>query len=292
MIKSMTGFGQAMHDDGNVQIIVEIRSLNSKFLDLSTRLPKAFSDREIELRNLISERLERGKITLSIEHQRVGDVKTRISYNKPLFKSYYEELKKLAEAVQAPGDEIFRIALESPEVIQNQLNAEVNESDWQSVRKCLLQAIQQCDDFRKQEGAALEKMMNQCCESIEQGLSKIEQMDPNRTERIRERIKGSVASFFGEEGFDMNRLEQEIIYYIEKLDINEEKVRLNTHLSYFREVLRDPASNGKKLMFISQEMGREINTIGSKANHAEIQKVVVGMKDELEKVKEQLNNVL
>jgi len=292
MIKSMTGFGQAIQDDKGAQIMVELRSLNSKFLDLSARLPKAFSEKEIEIRNLISDRLERGKVTIIVDYQRVGDESTKVNYNQALFTSYYDELKKLASVVGAPETDLFRLALESPDVVQNQIGAEVNESDWGAIKKCLLEAIDQCDQFRKKEGKALEEMLLACIKSIEEGLVAVAELDPTRTERIREKIKGNVAAFFGEEGFDMNRLEQEIIFYIEKLDITEEKVRLRSHLSYFGEVLAEKSSNGKKLTFIAQEIGREINTIGSKANHAGIQKVVVKMKDELEKIKEQLNNVL
>lgn len=291
MLKSMTGFGQSSLDDGRVQITAEVKSLNSKFLDFNIRLPKSFSDKEIEVRNLISEKLERGKVSIAVEYQRYGEEETKQSYNEKLFIAYYNELKKLADRVIAPYDQIFELALNSPEVIQAKLK-EDNDGAWTEVKSCIVQALEKCDDFRKSEGKVLEKMLKDCCVLIYQELKNVEALDPKRVEKIRERLKGNVQTFFGEEGYDTNRLEQEIIFYIEKLDINEEKVRLKSHLDYFMNVLKEPQANGKKLGFISQEIGREINTIGSKASDAEIQKHVVVMKEELEKIKEQLNNVV
>ena len=288
----MTGFGSSIHDDGRNQLQVEVKSLNSKFLDLNLRLPKVFADREIEVRNLISEKLERGKVSVSIEFQRNGDQSLKQSYNEVLFVSYYAELKKLADRVVAPYDELFQLALNSPDVIQNNIREESTDDDWDMLRKHLLEAIQKCEQFRKTEGSVLESMLKNCCELIRENLTKVETLDPKRVERIRERLRGNVMNFFGEEAFDTNRLEQEIIFYVEKLDINEEKVRLKSHLDYFLKILGETQSNGKKLGFIAQEIGREVNTIGSKANDAEIQKFVVVMKEELEKIKEQLNNVL
>ncbi|SKC38800.1 TIGR00255 family protein [Ohtaekwangia koreensis] len=288
----MTGFGQSAYDDGRLQINVEIKSLNSKFLDLNLRLPKTFADREIEIRNLISEKLERGKVSIAIEYQRYGDASMKQSYNETLFMSYYQELKKLADRVIAPHDNLFQLALNSPDVIQSNIKEESNDDEWEKIKSALLDAIQKCEQFRKAEGSVLEKMLKECGQVIAQELKKVEELDPKRVQRIRDRLKGNIVSFFGEEGFDTNRLEQEIIFYIEKLDINEEKVRLKSHLDYFTQIISEKQSNGKKLGFISQEIGREINTIGSKANDADIQKHVVIMKEELEKIKEQLNNVL
>jgi uncharacterized protein (TIGR00255 family) len=292
MIKSMTGFGQVSREDGQVQITAELRTLNSKFLDLNLRLPKVFSDREIEVRNLLTEKLERGKVSLSVEYQPYADKEIKQSYNESLFSAYYMELKKLAESVGASQDRIFELALNSPDVIQNKLSEEINDDEWEKVRRSIIEAIGKCEEFRRMEGKVLEKMLADCIAVIATALKNIEVLDPKRVERVRERLKGNVENFLGEEGYDPNRLEQEIIFYIEKLDINEEKVRLKSHLDYFIVVLRDAQSNGKKLGFLSQEIGREINTIGSKANDAEIQKHVVLMKEELEKIKEQLNNVL
>jgi uncharacterized protein (TIGR00255 family) len=292
MIKSMTGFGQVSKEDGQVQITTELRTLNSKFLDLNLRLPKVFSDREIEIRNLITEKLERGKVSLSVEYQPYAVKDIKQSYNESLFAAYYNELKKLADNVGASSDKLFELALNSPDVIQNKLSEDINEEEWLKVRNCILETIGKCEDFRRMEGKVLEKMLAECIGVIATALKNIEVLDPRRVEKIRERLKGNIVNFLGEEGYDTNRLEQEIIFYIEKLDINEEKVRLKSHLDYFLVVLRDAQSSGKKLGFISQEIGREINTIGSKANDAEIQKHVVVMKEELEKIKEQLNNVL
>lgn len=288
----MTGFGQASADDGQSKINVEVKSLNSKFLDLNLRLPKAFSDRELEVRNLISEKLERGKVSVSIEYEKLSDGTVKQSYNETLFVAYYAELKKLADRVYAPYEALFEQALNSPDVIQNNFREEVGEEVWSRVKSLLLDALKQCDNFRVDEGKILGSMLANCCKVIEQSLERVKELDPKRVARIRERLKNNVVSFFGEEGFDTNRLEQEIIFYVEKLDINEEKVRLKSHVDYFMDALREPQSNGKKLGFIAQELGREINTIGSKSNDSEIQKHVVVMKEELEKIKEQLNNIV
>lgn len=292
MIKSMTGFGQASVDDGQSKIYVEVKSLNSKFLDLNLRVSKSLADKEMEIRNLVSEKLERGKVSVTIEMENTGDATVRQMYNEPLFVAYYTALKKLADRVMAPYDSLFALALNSPDVIQGSVREEAGEDAWNQVRTLLLDALQQCDDFRVDEGKVLESMLAGCCQVIEENLERVRDLDPARVARIRDRLKNNVVSFFGEEGFDANRLEQEIIFYIEKLDINEEKVRLKSHIDYFLQVLRQPHSNGKKLSFIAQEIGREINTIGSKANDAEIQRHVVVMKEELEKIKEQLSNIV
>lgn len=292
MIKSMTGFGQHAVDDGSVQISAEVKSLNSKFLDLNLRLPKAFADKEIEVRNLINEQIDRGKVSVVVDYQEYGDAEIRQTYNQHLFTGYYAELKKLADRVVAPYDNLFELALNSPDVIQNKARESVDEKVWKAVRDCLAEALGKCEQFRLMEGKVLEKVLRDCIAVIGAQLVEVEALDPKRVARIRERLKGNVISFFGEEGYDTNRLEQEIIFYIEKLDINEERVRLKSHLDYFDAVLSEKQSNGKKLGFIAQEIGREINTIGSKASDAAIQKHVVVMKEELEKIKEQLNNVV
>lgn len=292
MIKSMTGFGQAQHDDGTLRISVEVKSLNSKYLDLGLKFPKQFSEKELELRNLVNDKLERGKISLSIEWQRYGVQEVKQTYNEKLFLAYLENLKKLEASSKTLAQNIFEIALNSPDVIQTRLENENLEEDWSKIAAVLHKAIDQCDDFRKAEGKSLSAKLKEYCNTIYSALKKVEELDPKRVEKIRDRIKGNISSFLGDEGYDKNRLEQEIIFYIEKLDIHEERVRLRTHLDYFLQILDEKQSNGKKLAFLSQEIGREINTIGSKANDAEIQKHVVAMKEELEKIKEQLNNVL
>jgi uncharacterized protein (TIGR00255 family) len=292
MIKSMTGFGQVTTDNSKLKISVEVKSLNSKFLDLGLRLPKTFSDKELELRNLVSEKLERGKVTLTVEVERYNEAEVKQTYNEVLFTAYYNALKKLADKVVAPYDQLFELALNSPDVIQNKLSEEESEEEWIQIRKAISDALIQCDGFRKDEGKVLEQKLTEYCESIASSLQHVNVLDATRVDRVRQKLKGNVVSFFGEQGYDVNRLEQEIIYYIEKLDIHEERVRLQTHLDYFLQALKESQSNGKKLGFISQEIGREINTIGSKANDAAMQKHVVAMKEELEKIKEQLGNVL
>lgn len=292
MIKSMTGFGQAVLNSGESQITVEVKSLNSKFLDLSLRLPRLFSEKELEVRNSIADKLERGKVSVNIDYQQTGKVEIRHQYNAELFAAYYAELKKLADKVNASHDSLFSMALNSPDVIQGGGKEEFDPVLWQTVQKLIAEAIEKCDQFRKSEGKVLEDKLAEYARSIMSGLEQVEIIDPKRVEKVRAKIKGSITEFFGNEGFDPNRLEQEIIFYIEKLDIHEERVRLRAHIDYFLKLLAAPQSNGKKLGFLAQEIGREINTIGSKANDAEMQKHVVLMKEELEKIKEQLNNVL
>ncbi|MDL5050924.1 YicC/YloC family endoribonuclease [Oscillatoria amoena NRMC-F 0135] len=291
MIKSMTGYGNVSHDDGRVQVQAEVKSLNSKFLDLNIRIPKSFSDKELEIRSLISEKLERGKVSISVEFQRMGEAEIRQTYNEALFIQYYTQLKKLADRAMASYENLFSLALSSPDVIQSKLTDGASEEDWQIVRKAIADALAGCEAFRLAEGKVLERVLMQYCESIRISLKHVESLDPKRIEKIRERLKGNIESLFGE-GYDVNRLEQEIIYYAEKFDIHEERVRLKAHLDHFQQALTESQSNGKKLGFIAQEIGREINTIGSKANDAGIQKHVVAMKEELEKIKEQLNNVV
>lgn len=292
MIKSMTGFGQARFDDGALRIAVEIKSLNSKYLDLGLKFPKQFSEKELDLRNLINDKLERGKISVSIEWERYGQEEVKQVYNEKLFLTYLENLKKLEASSKTLAHNIFELALNSPDVIQNRLEPENIEDDWNRITGVLLEAINQCEAFRKAEGNSLAVKLREYIGVIDHALQNVIELDPKRIQKIRDRIRGNVVNFFGEEGYDKNRLEQEIIFYIEKLDIHEERVRLKTHLDYFQQILDEKQSNGKKLAFLSQEIGREINTIGSKANDAEIQKHVVAMKEELEKIKEQLNNVL
>jgi uncharacterized protein (TIGR00255 family) len=242
--------------------------------------------------DIISENLERGKVSVSIEFQESGDEAIKQSYNQHLFVAYYEELKKLADRVKAPYDNLFELALNSPDVIQSRMKEGSDEESWKKVRDCLREAMKKCEGFRVAEGKVLGKVLHDSISVIGSELKNVEELDPKRVERVREKLRGNVVTFFGEEGYDTNRLEQEIIFYIEKLDINEEKVRLKSHLDYFMQIVSEPQSNGKKLGFISQEIGREINTIGSKASDAAIQKHVVVMKEELEKIKEQLNNVV
>ncbi len=288
----MTGFGQAMAAMGDKTLQVEIKSLNSKFFDLNLRLPKMFAEKELEIRNLVSDKLERGKISVSIDVLEGPVREMQPQYNEGLFVAHYSELKKLADRVMAPYDHLFELALNSPGVSDSREKEILNPEMYVKLTELLAGALESCESFRKQEGETLSGKLVSYVDSIKSQLKEVERLDPLRIEKIRTRIRKGVTDFFGEEGFDANRLEQEIIFYIEKLDIHEERVRLDSHLGYFITVLNDKQSNGKKLSFITQEMGREINTIGSKANDAPIQKAVVVMKEELEKIKEQLNNVL
>ena len=288
----MTGFGQASATLSGGTLTLEVKSLNSKFFDLSLRLPKKYNEKELELRNLLAEKVERGKVSLNVEFQPGVRQEIRQQYNEELFVSYYQELKRLADKVLADHDSLFQLALNSPDVIQSNGKEELDPEEWQQVIRSLQDALNQFEAFRIAEGRALEEKIKSYIANIRSNLIEVEACDPKRIEKIRSRIKGNVTEFFGNEGFDANRLEQEIIFYIEKLDIHEERVRLKTHLDYFLTVLSEKISNGKKLGFIAQEIGREINTIGSKANDADMQRYVVVMKEELEKIKEQLNNVL
>ncbi|MFY7919100.1 MAG: YicC/YloC family endoribonuclease [Chryseotalea sp.] len=292
MVKSMTGFGQATKETPELTVQAEVRSLNSKFLDLNLRLPKSLADKEIEIRTIISDKLERGKVSVSIEFQKNVVGKTPVQINQELFKTYYQELAQLASAVHVHDANLFALALNLPEVLENKTREEINEQEWALCKEILNKALSGCEQHRQDEGNVLQQKFEDYINKIRIALQNVQQLDPKRVTRIREKLKGNVVSFFGEEGFDKNRLEQEIIFYIEKLDIQEEIVRLDTHLNYFNQILNEKNSNGKKLAFIAQEIGREINTIGSKSNDAEMQKEVVIMKEELEKIKEQLNNIV
>ena len=288
----MTGFGQTTVAIGNLNVAIEVKSLNSKFLDINLRLPKKYTEKELEVRNLLSDKLERGKISFSIDIQSNGKVDVSQRYNEELFEAYYAQLKKLADRVNASHDTLFNLALSAPEVQSTNMKEELDPHEWEKMNAAILDALAKCDQFRLAEGKVLETKLESYLATIRAGLKEVEALDPRRIERVRAKIKGSIKDFFGNEGFDANRLEQEIIFYIEKLDIHEERVRLKTHLDYFLKSMGEKISNGKKLGFLAQEIGREINTIGSKANDAEIQKHVVVMKEELEKIKEQLNNII
>jgi uncharacterized protein (TIGR00255 family) len=289
MIKSMTGFGKATAEPDKKIITVEIRCLNSKGADISLRLSSGLRNYELELRNEISRQLERGKIDLSVMIES-GTEETPVEINVNLAKAYHAQLKKLAEAVNAPMESVIPQLLKFPDVLRNE-KKEADENEWQQIKKCVAEAIAQVNAFRETEGRSLLIDFEERLKRIGQYLEEIKKLDTKRIKSIKDRIRNNLADIIGKEKIDENRFEQELIYYIEKLDINEEKVRLQTHLDYFLETCKDP-SPGRKLNFISQEIGREINTIGSKANDAPMQKLVVMMKDELEKIKEQANNVL
>lgn len=292
MIKSMTGYGVAGHESENLKIHVEVKTLNSKFLDLNLRIPKSLNDKELEIRKIVSDTLERGKVALSLEYVDAAARPSKLAIDTPLFLAYYNELKNLAQEVNADTSDIFKLALQSPEVMLSENQLEDEGIHWGLLKEKINEALAACDNFRITEGATLQAQLESSILEIGNMLEKIIEQDPLRIQNIRNRIKQNIEELSLKGTADENRLEQEIIYYIEKLDISEEKVRLKSHLDYFLEVMNMPTSQGKKLGFISQEIGREINTIGSKANDALIQKYVVGMKEELEKIKEQLLNIV
>lgn len=291
MIKSMTGYGVGTAENGQVKYTVEIKSLNSKFLELGVRLPKAVSDKELQLRNECSKRIERGKVTLGINVEYVDPAAEAAEINQVLFRKYYNELNNLAEQVGDTQASIFSLALTMPEVISHQEEV-ANEEEAKLLFHAFDTALIQFDAFRKDEGQVLKTDLAERVQTILRLLDEVEELEHDRIPLIRDRISHYMDQAVGKEKVDMNRFEQELIFYIDKLDITEEKVRLRSHCNYFAQALEAIDSNGKKLGFISQEIGREINTLGSKANHAGIQQIVVRMKEELEKIKEQLLNIL
>lgn len=297
MIYSMTGFGKSLKETQDLQIRVEVKTLNSKFTDIFCRLPKSLSAREIDIRNYLSQQLERGKIELNLFIQKNNDTNTTESF-LPIaqIQQYYQELSRVAKTLgieQFDETKVFLQSLQIPSSMQseqNQDSEEEIEALWQLIFEGIQEAVQECKAFRAREGKVVEDKFREYIASISSGLTQVAEQDVLRMPGIRERMKKSLLELGLNEDFDQNRFEQEVVYYIEKFDISEEKVRLATHLEYFVEILEE--GNGKKLNFMAQEIGREINTIGSKANDSVLQRLVVNMKDELEKIKEQTANVL
>lgn len=289
MIKSMTGFGKASKEVSDKTINIEIRSLNSKSADISLRLSSGLRNYELELRNEISKQLERGKIDLSIFIES-KKAEMPVEINIELAKAYHKQLKNLALELNEPIANALHQVLKFPDVLKNE-RKETDENEWKLIKNCLNSALEELNNFRDIEGLSLKKDFEIRISKINVCLEEIKTLDLIRINAIKNRIRNNIEEVIGKPNLDENRFEQELIYYIEKLDINEEKVRLKTHLDYFIETCNEKSA-GRKLNFISQEIGREINTIGSKANDAQIQKLVVLMKDELEKIKEQANNVL
>jgi uncharacterized protein (TIGR00255 family) len=292
MIKSMTGFGRSDFMSDELNIIVEIKTLNSKNLDFLMKMPKVFSEKEIEIRNLLEKRLERGKIIFSIEYQNKDVSNQQQVINEHLFKVYYRKLQEIADELSAEKAELFRLAMYLPEVISPEISNGVDPEKWAKVLGKVEEAIGLCDNYRTMEGHNLAEELVKYISAIDDYLKKIDELDPDRIEQIRTRIHKNLTDLIPEQEYDRNRFEQELIYYLEKLDISEEKVRLKSHLDYFLTELYLDESNGKKLNFIAQEIGREINTIGAKANFVHMTRYVVLMKDSLEKIKEQLLNIL
>lgn len=291
MIQSMTGYGKATAVFEGKKINVEIKSLNSKALDLSTRIAPLYREKEMEIRNLLSHKLERGKVDFMLWIEKDA-TESATPINTAILESYYKQITTISDTTGIPlPTDWFPTLLRLPDVLNKVEIQELSDEEWNVVNATIHEAIDHLIDFRIQEGAALEKKFNEKLDNITTLLASIEQYEAERVLRIKERITDALEKTIGVD-YDKNRLEQELIYYIEKLDINEEKQRLANHLKYFRETMNDGHGQGKKLGFIAQEMGREINTTGSKSNHAEMQKIVVRMKDELEQIKEQVLNVM
>jgi uncharacterized protein (TIGR00255 family) len=286
----MTGYGKAVAELPHKKLTIEIKSLNSKQFDLFTRIPVIYREKEIGLRNYLSKKLERGKIDLSITVERISkDLSSTIDHT--LLKQYHQEITTLAGELQigVPQD-WFQILLRMPDVMKQDVE-ELDETEWLAIEEAVEKAVDELIRFRTQEGEMLKNLLTEKVTNIRQLLQEIEPYENERIEKVKSRIYDGLATLENKE-YDVNRFEQELIYYIEKLDVNEEKARLINHLDYFIETLEGQKSQGKKLGFIAQEMGREINTLGSKSNHSDMQRIVVRMKDELEQIKEQILNVL
>ena len=286
MIHSMTGFGKASLQLPTKKITVEIKSLNSKGLDLNTRMPSVFREMELGLRNQISQRLERGKVDFSLYVEVTGE-ETTSKINVPIVKGYINQMK--AVIPNADETELMKMAVRMPDALKTERD-EIDENEWKQIQTVIDEALENIANFRKDEGASLEKEFQLRIANIEKLMNEAVSYDAERIETVKTRLRTALDEL--KVNVDENRFEQELVFYLEKYDITEEKVRLGNHLNYFLETLNGTEANGRKLGFITQEMGREINTMGSKSNHTEMQKLVVMMKDELEKIKEQVLNVL
>ncbi|WP_282917869.1 YicC/YloC family endoribonuclease [Porphyromonas macacae] len=297
MIYSMTGFGKATAEYGNKKIIVTVRTLNSKQADIQVRMPVAFKEKELEIRNLLTSELQRGKIdfTLSVEEQNTSAVGA-VNLQPEQIKEYVHQIRRISQEADIPEpinwfEVLLRLPGSTSPIQANEENAdEICQEEWDIVKTAIIDSLKQLNEFRKQEGTMLQKVLSEKIENIGSLLREIDQPEGERVAQIKAKLEEALKQI--SEGFDRNRLEQEMIYYVEKLDVNEEKTRLRNHLDYFLSTMDTLPGQGKKLGFIAQEIGREINTLGSKSNHAEMQQLVVRMKDELEQIKEQVLNVL
>lgn len=288
MIRSMTGFGKAECTLRDKKVYVEVKALNSKQADTNTRLPLLYREKELEIRQLLVNRLHRGKIDCTMHYELIEGAAGHI--NEPVVKDYFGQLQRVAGELEIPsGESLLSAILKLPDAIISE-KGELEAPEWKKVKETLEKALEETDAFRSSEGKSLEVDLTGRVKSIREKLSQVAPFEEERVEHVKERIRSGLNEYRGE--VDENRFEQELIYYLEKLDISEEKVRLANHCSFFMDTLKLEGPVGKKLGFISQEMGREINTLGSKANHTEIQRLVVEMKDELERIKEQVLNVL
>lgn len=288
MIQSMTGFGKATGTFENMKVVVEIRTLNSKNLDIYLKAPHFFKEKEMEIRKMIGNALDRGKVEAVISIENTGGL-SNYRINTELAKSFYEEFDQLAKSVNADKTNLLATILRMPDVLVTE-ESELSDEEWRFLKKLVQNAIEELVAFRTQEGESLAYDLTNRIKSIAQLLGQVPKFESERISTVRERIKKNLEEL--KEEVDENRFEQELIFYIEKLDISEEKVRLENHLNYFLETLKLNEPIGKKIGFIAQEIGREVNTLGSKANHTELQKIVVEMKDNLEKIKEQVLNTL
>lgn len=290
----MTGFGRSVIEENGFVVTAEIKTLNSKQTDIYCRLPRSLSSKEIEIRNILSQELERGKIELNLTWQKPTERDMAVTINRPLVKAYIKDILETNDDFPDtfPSLDAFKIAITLPNAYNTESNGEgITDGDWIIIQNAINEALKECNEFRLREGHLLVNKFLEYIGNIAGYLAQVEKQDVHRIPQVRERLRKNVAEMVGDEAFDKNRFEQEMIYFVEKYDISEEKQRLSTHLQYFIEILKEEG-NGKKLNFMAQELGREINTIGSKANDVAIQHLVVNMKEELEKIKEQTANIL
>lgn len=291
MIRSMTGFGKSEFEINNKRVTIEVKSLNSKSTDINTRIPQLFREKEIDIRRILTDRLIRGKIDCSIFIESLGDA-SNATINPAVVKSYFASLQQIQSELNLPeGGDLLQTIMRLPDTVKVQYE-QLNEEEWTLLNQHINMAIDQVDNFRLQEGKALELDLRASIDSIESLQNDIAPFEALRIENVRTRLSEAMAKLQSVANANPDRFEQELIYYLERLDFNEEKVRLTNHLTYFTETMNETEANGKKLAFISQEIGREINTLGAKANESNIQRIVVQMKDYLERIKEQVLNVL
>ena len=291
MIYSMTGYGKAECNTQSKKVTIEVKSLNSKNADINTKIPGLYREKELEVRNFLTNELQRGKIELSLYYETKEDYQSG-QINPSIVKNYFSQLREIAEELQIPTQELtLQSVMRLPDVY-SQEREDLDPEEWKLINQTISLATEELKRFRQQEGKHLENDIKQRIDAILEFIPPLEELEKPRMQRVRERLEGHIKEYINTKEFDQNRLEQELIYYIEKYDITEEKVRLENHCNYFKKVMKNEEPVGKKLGFISQEIGREINTLGSKANDSEMQHIVVRMKDELEKIKEQILNIL
>ena len=292
-MQSMTGFGKAVSEFSNKKMVIEVKSLNSKQLDLYTKINYFYRSKELEIRNLVQQELGRGKVELSLVVDQVSEATAGVQINKVAFNNYVNQIKEISEesGVALPND-WFTVVMRMPEVLKAEQNEELSDEEWEQTLSAIKEALKALNEFRSQEGEGLKKFFIERIDTIRGYLAEVPNYEKARIDKIKARLEENLAALEEKVSLDSGRLEQEMIFYIEKLDISEEKQRLAKHLDYFIETMEKEPGCGKKLGFIAQEMGREINTLGSKSNCSELQVLVVNMKDELEKIKEQVLNVL